>query len=209
MVLGRLHLITDTRPGRDPLRLIPAALDAGIDAVQVRVKDQDDGEVLRLVEAVLELCAPYRACCIVDDRLDVALVARAQGVHLGEHDLPVGRVRGVGLPEGFVVGATARDPESATARVAEGASYLGTGPVYATSTKAGLPSPIGVDGLAAVCRAVAVPVIAIGGITAERVPELLAAGAYGIAVVGAVSDAEDPAGAARALVAAVRAAQAQ
>lgn len=201
-MLGRCHLVTDTRFGRDPLALLPAALDAGVDVVQVRVKEASDREALGVVEAALVLCYPYRATCIVDDRLDVALVAGAHGVHLGAEDLPVARARAIAGP-GLVIGATVRDPLSARAAVADGASYLGTGPAYATRTKTGLPGPIGVEGVGAVCAASDVPVIAIGGVTAERVAPLLAAGVHGVAVVGAVSDATDPGSAVRALVAAL------
>lgn len=200
--LGRCHLITDTRSGRDPLAVLPAALDAGIEVVQVRVKDAGDRAVLAVVEAALALCAPYGATCIVDDRLDVALAAGAHGVHLGADDLPVAVARAVAGPQ-LVIGATVRTPEAARAAIADGASYLGTGPAFATTTKAGLPGPIGAPGVAAVCAASSLPVVAIGGITADRVAPLLDAGAYGVAVIGAISDDPDPGAAARRLVAAV------
>jgi thiamine-phosphate pyrophosphorylase len=100
-----------------------------------------------------------------------------------------------------MLGASARTAAVARAAVAAGASYLGVGPCYPTSTKDGLPNPIGAAGLAAVAVAVAVPVLAIGGVTADRIPELLEAGAYGIAVVGAIAMSRDPAAAARRLVA--------
>lgn len=201
-MLGRCHLITDTRHGRDPLALVPVALAAGVDVVQVRVKDAGDGSVLALVEAVVALCRPYGATCIVDDRLDVALAAGADGVHLGADDLPVVAARRVAGPE-LLIGATVRTPAAARQAVAEGASYLGTGPAFSTSTKAGLPAAIGVEGVRAVVAAVDVPVIAIGGIDVARVAPLLAAGVHGVAVIGAVSDAADPGRAAARLVAAL------
>ena len=104
---------------------------------------------------------------------------------------------------GTCIGGTARDPDTAAALVAAGADYLGVGPAFATTTKSGLPDPIGPAGIGAVARAVPVPVIAIGGVTADRVPALLAQGAYGVAVVGAVADAADPAAATRSLLAAL------
>ncbi|MST34621.1 thiamine phosphate synthase, partial [Acidimicrobiaceae bacterium USS-CC1] len=161
-MLSRVHLITDTRFGRDPLSLVPAALEAGVDAVQVRVKELGDRAALAVVGKAVALCARYGATCIVDDRLDVALAAGAHGVHLGADDLPVARARAVAGP-GLLIGATVRDPASARAAVVDGASYLGTGPAYVTGTKGGLPAPIGVAGVEAVCAAVDVPVIAIGG----------------------------------------------
>lgn len=202
-MLGRCHLVTDPRPDRDPLAALPAALDAGVDVVQVRVKEATDRRALALVEAVLALCRPFGARCIVDDRVDVALAAGAHGVHLGADDLPVAAARALAGPD-LLIGATVRDPAAAAAAAGEGASYLGVGPAFPTSTKAGLPAPIGVDGVAAVCAAVDVPVIAIGGVTAERVGPLLAAGAHGVAVVGAVHDAADVHAAAGRLVAALR-----
>ncbi len=199
-LLGRCHLITDSRDGRDPLAVLPAALDAGVDVIQVRLKGRGDREVLAVVEAALAACRAYGATCIVDDRLDVALAAGADGVHLGDEDLPVAAARAVAGPA-FLIGATVRNPGAARAAVEAGASYLGTGPAYATASKAGLPDPIGPSGVAAVCAAVDVPVVAIGGVTAERVADLVAAGAHGVAVVGAISDAPDPGAAARRLVA--------
>lgn len=91
-----------------------------------------------------------------------------------------------------ILGATARDPETGRAHEAAGATYLGVGPAYATSTKGGLPAPLGVEGVARVAGAVGIPVIAIAGVTAARVAELLKAGAHGVAVIGALSNADDP-----------------
>jgi thiamine-phosphate pyrophosphorylase len=125
-------------------------------------------------------------------------------VHLGANDMPVRAARGALGPD-FVVGGTARDPGTARRLQDEGATYLGVGPVYATATKDGLPDPIGLDGLRAVVDAVTIPVIAIAGITAERVPAVVDAGAHGVAVVGAVAAAADPRDATAALVAALEA----
>lgn len=193
--LGRLHLITDTRPGRDPLAVLRAALPvARADlVVQVRVEDDaTDREAYELACRVTEACRPYGARCLVNDRLHVALAVDAAGGHVGADDLPVAAARRVLGPDA-VLGATAREPVGARAAVDAGASYLGVGPCHATTTKSGLPDPIGPDGVRAVAEAVSVPVIAIGGVTAASVPALRAAGAYGVAVVGALSLAADPA----------------
>lgn len=200
--LGRLHLITDTRPGRDPLAVLRAALPvARADlVVQVRVTDEaGDREAYELARQVVALCRPYGATCLVNDRLHVALAVGAAGGHVGADDLPVAEARRV-LGAGAVLGATAREPVAAAEAVAAGASYLGVGPCHATTTKSGLPDPIGPEGVRAVAGAVEVPVIAIGGVTAASVPALRAAGAYGVAVVGALSQAADPAAAAAALI---------
>lgn len=193
--LGRLHLITDTRPGRDPLTVLRAALPVARAelVVQVRVTDEaTDREAYDLARRAAALCARYDATCLVNDRLHVALAVGAAGGHVGADDLPVGAARRV-LGPAAVLGATAREPGTAAEAVAAGASYLGVGPCHATDTKTGLPAPIGPAGVRAVADAVDVPVIAIGGVTAANAPALLAAGAYGVAVVGALSGAADPA----------------
>ncbi|MEE6260405.1 thiamine phosphate synthase [Plantactinospora sonchi] len=205
--LARLHLITDTRPGRDPLSTVRAALSvAGPElAVQVRVEDNtDDRAAYELAREILALCDAYGAACLVNDRLHVALAVGAVGAHVGARDLPVDVARRL-LGPTAVLGATARDPETGLAAVDAGASYLGVGPCYATRTKDGLPDPIGPAGIRRVASAVPVPVIAIGGITAAQVSALRAAGAYGVAVVGALSVAVDPARATAELLAALRA----
>jgi thiamine-phosphate pyrophosphorylase len=204
--LGRLHLITDTRPGQDPLAVVRAALSvAGPElVVQVRVEDDtDDRTAYELAGQVLALCAAAGSSCLVNDRLHIALAIGASGGHVGGRDLPVHVARRI-LGPAAVLGATARDPGAGTAAVTAGASYLGVGPCHATATKAGLPAPIGPNGVRRVASVVSVPVIAIGGVTAVRVPELLAAGAYGVAVVGALSQAADPARATLELLHALR-----
>jgi thiamine-phosphate pyrophosphorylase len=159
----------------------------------VRVADDTcDREAYELARRVLALCRPYGATCLVNDRLHVALAVGADGGHVGADDLPVPVARRV-LGAGAVLGATAREPVAAAAAVEAGATYLGVGPCHATTTKSGLPDPIGPGGVRAVAEAVDVPIYAIGGVTAASVPALRAAGAYGVAVIGALSDAHDPA----------------
>lgn len=193
-MIGRLHVITDTRPGRDPLAVVDAALRAGAPVVQVRGKELTDRALYDLTCRILERCADHGATCLVDDRVHVAQAAGVAGVHVGEHDLPVGVVRRLVGAAG-IVGATARDPATGQAHEAAGATYLGVGPAYATTTKGGLPPPLGPDGVGLVAAAVDIPVIAIAAVTAGRIPELVAAGAHGVAVVAAISDAADPAAA--------------
>jgi thiamine-phosphate pyrophosphorylase len=144
--VGRLHLITDTRPGRDVLGVVAAGLAGGVDTVQVRVLDEStDREAFELAARVLELCRAQGATCLVNDRLHVALAVGADGGHVGEHDLPVAAARKVLGPHA-ILGATTREPAGARRAVADGASYLGVGPAYLTSTKAGLPTPLGPAG---------------------------------------------------------------
>lgn len=201
-MLGRLHLITDTRFGRDPLKILPAALAAGVEVIQVRAKALGDRDLYAMTEQVVAMCGAFGAACIVNDRLDVALAVGAAGTHLGDDDIPVQASRRAAGPD-FIIGATARNPAAAIAAVAAGATYVGVGPSFVTSTKEGLPPPIGAAGVAEVCKAVSVPVIAIGGVRADRIPALIEAGAHGVAVIDAVYGAVDPIAAVRELRAAL------
>ncbi len=212
-LLPRIHVITDTRPGRDPLAVVRAAVAAAQErgaahdlAVQVRVEDDvTDRQAYQWTVAILRHTRPVNVLCLVNDRLHVAVAADADGGHVGVDDLPVAAARRVVGVAG-VLGATARDPDTARAAVSEGATYLGVGPCWSTTTKDGLPEPIGPAGVAAVAGAVTgTPVLAIGGITVDRLPTVLAAGAHGVAVVGALAAAADPYRAAGALLDAVAA----
>jgi thiamine-phosphate pyrophosphorylase len=200
MSVGRLHVLTDARAGRDIIAVADQALRAGAPVIQLRVKGHTDRELYDLGARLVAECTRYEATCIVNDRVDIALAIGAHGTHLGADDLSVAAVRRVAGP-GHIIGGTAREPVRAATLVDEGADYLGVGPAFTTSTKDGLPAPIGPAGIGAVARAVSVPVIAIGGITVDRIAPVLAAGAYGVAVVGAVSDADDPFAATRGLLA--------
>jgi thiamine-phosphate pyrophosphorylase len=193
-MIGRLHVITDTRPGRDPVAVVAAALEAGAPVIQVRGKELTDRQLYELTCRVRDRCASHGALCLVNDRIDVALATGADGAHLGDHDLPVAVARRVldGCGPGSVLGATARNPATAVTHQAAGATYLGVGPCFATATKHGLPPPLEPALVASIAAAVEIPVIAVAGVTAARVPELVERGVHGVAVIGAVSDADDP-----------------
>lgn len=195
--LGRLHVLVDS------LELADAALDGGAPTLQVRLKAGTDADRYRLAAVIAERCRAAGAACLVNDRADIAVAVAADGVHVGSTDLPVEAVRRVVGPAALV-GGTARGPATARRLIAEGASYLGVGPTYPTLSKDSLPEPIGLDGLRSVVAAVDdVPVIAIAGMTAGRVDEVLATGAWGVAVIGAVADADNPRKATSELAAAV------
>ncbi len=196
--LARLHVITFGGPDHEVLATVQQVLAGGAPLVQLRTKQGTDRSRWALAREVVQRCHAAGAGCVVNDRADVAAAVEADGVHLGEHDLPVAAVRAL-LGPTALVGATCRDPESARRAEAEGATYLGVGPAHATSTKSGLPAPLGPAGIGRVAAAVDLPVIAICGVTADRVPALLDAGAYGVAVAGAVFAAPDPRAATEAL----------
>lgn len=188
---------------RDDLALLPAFADAGVAGFQVRDKTATTRELLALTAAVIEQVGAYDACVVVDDRLDVALAAGAHGVHLGASDLPVADARRIAdtVAPRLVIGATCRDRVAVEAAARAGADYAGFGPVFATTSKAGLPEPLGVGAVADATGVL--PLIAIGGISAESARPVRAAGAHGVAVIGGLWRQPDPRQAAKELVEAV------
>jgi thiamine-phosphate pyrophosphorylase len=201
--IERLHLVTPAHTGPDVIPALRAALDAGARHVQARTKAVDDRQRFAFTSRMQRVCADAGATLVVNDRVDLALAVHAAGVHVGDEDLPPAVARRLVGPDA-IVGVTCRDPEAARRAADAGASYLGVGPAYATTTKAGLPDALGPRGIEAVARAVDLPVIAIAGITPARVPELLSAGAHGVAVVSAVFGVADPAEATRTFLEALR-----
>ncbi len=185
---------------RNVADVVRSALAAGAPAVQLRDKEAGAAALLEQARELLVLVRRHGALLFVNDRLDVALAAGADGVHLGPDDLPVAAVR-ARAPRGFLIGYSTDDPERARGAEAEGADYIGCGAVFGTSTKPDAGDVIGIRRLDEVARAVHVPVIGIGGITPERAFEVAATRAAGIAVVGAVMAAPDPGEAVRLLLA--------
>jgi thiamine-phosphate pyrophosphorylase len=194
VVLGRLHVIVNVTPMSDRagvLGLVDAVLAGGAPVLQLRAKGVTDAAVCSLASAIQVRCAAAGAALLINDRTDIAVVCGAAGAHVGDDDLPVAAARAVLGPD-RILGATARTAEAAQRAAAAGATYVGVGPCYPTTTKEVDAEPLGPRGLATVVRGAGIPVIAIAGVTVARVPELLAAGAYGVAVVGAVASAPDP-----------------
>lgn len=198
--LGGLYVIVG---GPDPVEQARAAIAGGARVVQVRVKDAPAGAVLEVARRVVALAAG-RALVIVNDRADLALLSGADGVHLGDEDLPVAEARRLLGPD-LLVGRTTRTLEEARAALAEGADHVGFGPIFATRTKALPVPPRGLDGLAAVTAALPAPVVAIGGIGQDTIAGVARAGAACAAVIEAVYGAGDPAANAAVLAAAFEA----
>lgn len=172
-----------------------SAARAGVDWIQIREKDLTGRELAALVtEAVRRV--PTSCRILVNDRLDVAMACGGRGVHLGEKSLPVEEakrfVREKNLGDDFWVGASAHSLKAVQAAAKSGADYVIFGPVYETPSKVTFGKPQGIDRLAEVCRAVSIPVMAIGGITVDNAGECLAAGASGIAAIRMFQDAIDP-----------------
>ena len=189
----RLIVITDrdlARP-REVTEVVAAALHAGAPAVQLREKALPPRDILPLARRLRAQTEAVGALFFVNDRLDLALAAGADGVHLGPGDLPVAAARRI-APRNFLIGCSADEPDAARAAIAHGADYIGCGAVFPTCTKSDAGQPVGLEGLATVAATVDAPVVGIGGITAARAPGVFGAGAAGSAVVSAVMSAPDP-----------------
>jgi thiamine-phosphate pyrophosphorylase len=191
----------DAGDGRTVVEVVRAALRGGATAIQLRHKTASAREAVQLAR---HLCTETRAAgalLFVNDRVDVAIAAGADGAHLGEDDLPIDAARRI-APPGFLLGASAATIDEVLAAAARGADYVGAGPVYGTASKADAGEAIEVERIAALVASSALPVLGIGGITAENAGAVIRAGAAGIAVIAAVMRAADPEAAARALLAA-------
>jgi thiamine-phosphate pyrophosphorylase len=173
-----------------PLTWAKALADGGCSVIQLRFKRTPAREALaqaRRIRAELP-----EVLLLVNDRIDLALLAEADGVHLGEGDLPVAEARGLLGPE-RLIGATVRNSAAGRDRIAEGADYLGAGPVFASSTKPLDTQPLGTNGLQQLCRALPeTPVVAISGIDAANIAAVARTGARAAAVIGAIGRARDP-----------------
>ncbi|MCE2487415.1 MAG: thiamine phosphate synthase [Desulfurellaceae bacterium] len=192
-------IVTDRRQtaGRPLYDVVQAALDGGVRAVQLREKDLEGGELYRLAVRLRDLTARYAARLLINDRLDVALAAGADGVHLGQTSLPVSTARQL-LGPGKLIGVSTHSPDEITA--AQGADFVVFGPVYFTPSKADYGQPQGVARLRQAARHSPVPVFAIGGIQADRIAAVRRAGAHGIALISALSAAAEPSRAAHELL---------
>jgi thiamine-phosphate pyrophosphorylase len=195
-MLPRIFCLVSTT---DELDLLEDLAAAGVAGFQVRDKGATGRELVALTRLVLAAVRPAGATVIVDDRLDVALAAGADGVHLGADDLSIADARRV-APH-LVIGATCRDAEAVERAAADGATYAGFGPVFATTSKLGLPDPLGPGAIGSATGVL--PLIAIGGIDAAGARQCRDAGAHGVAVIGGIWRPPDPISAAKELVRAV------
>jgi thiamine-phosphate pyrophosphorylase len=201
--LLRLMVVTDRRLAepRTVTEIVEAALSAGTPAIQLRDKEAGAAELFAQARALLPAVRVAGALLFINDRLDVALAAGADGVHLGPSDIPVAAARRI-VPPHFLIGYSTDDPDLARAAEADGASYIGCGAVFGTATKEVGDEAIGVHRLDEVARAVRIPVIGIGGIRPDNIAGVAATRAAGAAVVGSVMSATDTTRAVHALLAA-------
>jgi thiamine-phosphate diphosphorylase len=186
-----LYVIIDPAAcrGRDPIEVARLALEGGARVLQWRDKLRDKGDQLAEARAIAAECRRAGAICIINDDVDIAVVSGAHGVHLGQHDLPVAAARHV-MPNAIVGVSTNNAAEAHRAQV-DGADYVAVGAIFPTSTK-DVTRPADLDRLREVKAAVRVPVVAIGGINASNIAQVVAAGADAAAVISAVCGADDP-----------------
>ena len=186
-----LYVIVDPEQtlGRDVVEVARQALEGGASLIQWRDKSRDKGEQLPQLLALHDLCRQHGALLIVNDHADLALVVGADGVHLGQKDLPAAAVRAF-VPADFIVGVSTNNVEEARRAQADGASYVAVGALFPTTSKA-VTRPASPERLREVKQAVSVPVVGIGGISEGNIDQVLAAGADAVAVISAVTAAAD------------------
>jgi len=195
----RLYLITGDRGDeRDTLEIVEAALEGGVTVVQLRKKSMPKGEQYAMALALRRLTDLHDALLIVNDHADIAIAADADGVHLGQDDLPPDAVRALPGFAGRVIGRSTHSVAQARAAIDEGADYFAVGPVYATPTKAGRAA-VGTALVSDVAAIADRPFVAVGGIDRENAPAVIDAGARALAVVRAIYDDPEPAEATRRL----------
>lgn len=172
------------------------ALEGGCKWVQLRMKDATDDEVRNAAAEIQPLCKEHEAVFVLDDRVELAKELHADGVHLGKNDMPVDEARRI-LGEEYIIGGTANTFEDIERLARQGADYIGCGPFRFTTTKKNLAPVLGIDGYREIIEKMSktgidLPVVAIGGITADDIDAILATGVRGIAVSGTVLNADDP-----------------
>ena len=189
----RLYVVTDRHEvaGRDLAEIVAAAAQGGAGAIQLREKDLSARDLYALGARLQVALAPYGVPLLINDRLDVALALDAAGVHLAGHSLPTAVARRV-LGAGKLLGVSTHSVEEARCAAEDGADFIVFGPVFTTPSKVAYGPPQGLQYLTTVVRAVRIPVIAIGGINHTNLPQIVQAGAYGVAMIRAVLAAPDP-----------------
>jgi thiamine-phosphate pyrophosphorylase len=198
--IGRFHVLTDTflQNRLSHLELAELAIAGGADTIQYRQKSGTTKEMILITGQMQAVCQRTGVTLIVNDRLDLALASKTDGIHLGQDDFPIPLARKI-LGQKAVIGGSAGTLEEARKCLLEGADYIGFGPVFPTTSKEDAAPAGGLDLLEHVVKEIALPIIAIGGINQENTPQVMKTGAYGIAVISAVCCQEDPKEATRVL----------
>ena len=195
-----LYLVTDRdlARGRSTFEIVKAAVDGGVTVVQLREKHCSTREFIEQALAIKNFLKSRKVPLIINDRLDVAQAVKADGVHLGQTDMPLEMAKDI-LGDSMLIGISAESLDDAIAAEKGGADYLGVSPIYATPTKTDTAAPLGLAGLREIRRAVRLPLVGIGGLNQDNSAEAIRSGADGVAVVSAIVAADDPRAAASAL----------
>ncbi len=198
--IGKLHVLTDIvlQSRFSHTELAKLAITGGADTIQFRQKEGSTREMLEIARQMKALCTDSGVTFIVNDRVDIAIAAEADGVHLGQDDFPIPMARKL-LGKGRIIGGSAATIKDAEKCFLEGADYVGFGPVFRTTSKDDAGPVSGIETLEQVVGAISLPIIAIGGVSSDNVHEVMGVGAYGIAVISAICCQEDPREASRAL----------
>ncbi|MGW8302307.1 MAG: thiamine phosphate synthase [Desulfobacterales bacterium] len=195
-----LYLVTDRglARGRSTLEIVRAAVDGGATVVQLREKDCSTREFIEQALAIKDFLKDRAVPLIINDRLDVAQAVKADGVHLGQTDMPLKVAKKI-LGDSMIIGISAESLQDAVEAEKGGADYLGVSPIYATPTKTDTALPLGLEGLREIRKAVRIPLVGIGGLNRDNAAKVIRNGADGVAVVSAIVAADDPQKAADAL----------
>ena len=181
-----LYVVTDTAvSGKSHIEVAELAYTGGADVVQLRDKEMCAADMLVVARKMAEIAKSHKKLFIVNDRVDVALVSGADGVHIGQSDLPCKAVREI-VPDDFIIGVSARTVTEAVTAERDGADYVVLSPIFPTETKKDAGEGAGLEVLVKMKRALGIPVLAIGGINVDNAPKIIENGADGIAVVSAV-----------------------
>ena len=196
-----LYLVTDRglARGRSTLDIVRAAVKGGVTCVQLREKECSTREFIDQALSIKDILKTHNIPLIINDRLDVAQAVEADGVHLGQTDMPLATAKNI-LGDSMVIGISAESLPDAVAAEKGGADYLGISPIYATPTKTDTVPPLGLGGLHEIRQAVKIPLVGIGGLNQETSADVIRNGADGVAVVSAIVSADDPESASRELI---------
>ncbi|MBW2607639.1 MAG: thiamine phosphate synthase [Deltaproteobacteria bacterium] len=188
-----LYLVTDRSlsRGKATLEIVKAAICGGVTCVQLREKNCSTLEFIKEALSVKEYLKKHNIPLIINDRVDVAQAVQADGVHLGQTDMPLKMAKDI-LKGSMIIGISVESLEDAIRAEKDGADYIGISPIFATPTKTDTAPPLGLEGLKVICKAVSLPKVAIGGLNRKNAGEVILNGAGGIAVVSAIVSADDP-----------------
>lgn len=188
-----LYLVTDRKlsKGRKISEIVRQAVCGGVSIVQLREKNSDTLDIIREALSIRDILRTAKIPLVINDRIDVALAVEADGIHLGQKDMPLEMARKI-VGNQMFIGISVESVNDAIAAEQQGADYVSVSPVFATPTKTDTALPLGIEGVRAVRNAVKIPVVAIGGLNADNISEVIRNGADGVAVVSAIISADDP-----------------